>query len=166
MVNKTNSIAFKLIMISSLFTVSGGAQATIYKCVNAQAEVYYNDKPCSVTTIERKLKSAKDPKGGYIPPKFVTEKEKESLPGVVVGKVTGRTIDKDNKDGSDNTSKGSNTGGSNTAAQSQSSDSKKNSSQSSNASATSDSGNNTVSKSAMASKQKHLSNVIEIEPSS
>ena len=168
MFNKTNSIAFTLIMTSSLFIVSG-AQATIYKCINVQAEVYYNDKPCSVTTIERKIKSAKDPVGGYIPPDFVAEKVKESKTGVVVGQVTGRTIDKNHKDDSKSSSKGANTGSSDSAgqSQSQSSDSKSNSSTSSNDSLGSDSGNNAAGDSkAGSNKLEHLSNVTDIEPAS
>lgn len=46
------------------------AQATIYKCVNAQAEVYYNDKPCDVTTIQRKIKAVKDPVAFYNPARY------------------------------------------------------------------------------------------------
>jgi len=41
-------------------------QAKIYKCVNVNGEVLYNDKPCSVAEIESQMKAVKDPKNGYI----------------------------------------------------------------------------------------------------
>ena len=61
------------------------AQASIYKCVNAKAEVYYNDKPCPLNDKESKIKAVKDPEGGYIPPKFVADPVVNPSKGIVVG---------------------------------------------------------------------------------
>ena len=69
--------------------ISIEAQATIYKCVNAtNTKVYYNDKPCAVTEIEKQIKAVKDPEGGYIPPAFVKDEENTNNKGVVVGDGT------------------------------------------------------------------------------
>ena len=43
-------------------TLTGTAQAAIFKCVNAQDEVFYHDKPCPVNHEEESLKHIKDPK--------------------------------------------------------------------------------------------------------
>lgn len=43
-------------------------QAEIFKCTNAKDEVYYNDKPCPVDDVEKKLNAVKDPTNGYVPP--------------------------------------------------------------------------------------------------
>lgn len=62
----------KIIMFSSLLLVplllNLEAQASIYKCVNAKTEVYYNDKPCAAKDKEQEFNAVKDPVNGYIPP--------------------------------------------------------------------------------------------------
>lgn len=55
------------------------AQAKIYKCVNVNGEVFYNDKPCSVTEIESQMKAIKDPKNGYISPPILPPVEAEGM---------------------------------------------------------------------------------------
>jgi hypothetical protein len=76
--------------------------ATIYKCVNSQAEVYYNDKPCPITNIERKIKAVKDPEGGYIPPAFKEDVSKARRNnGVVVGEENQRKLLSNNKQNED-----------------------------------------------------------------
>ena len=114
----------KIIIICSLalvplfFTLE--VQATIYKCVNVNAEVYYNDKPCPVSDIERQLKSVKDPEGGYIPPDFVSDSELTGSKGAVVGSTSERSVNKTEKESSDSSSKGSNNSGSVSSSQSSS----------------------------------------------
>ena len=75
------------------------AQATIFKCVNQQGSVYYNDKPCPKKDKETELKAIKDPKNGYIP-KLNMEKKKEVLAvkGIVVGKDSTKGIDSKGKE--------------------------------------------------------------------
>ena len=78
-----------LIVSAPLFMVEE-AQAQIYKCVNTQAEVFYNDKPCPVKQIEKKMKSVKDPTNGYIPEPFspskiANEEQSSGKKGVVIG---------------------------------------------------------------------------------
>jgi len=96
MKSKLNIFAYVAIFMPLLMSVE--AQATIYKCVNAQAEVYYNDKPCHVTTIERKIKAVKGPVGGYIPALYsssaVAEEstQNSSKKGLVIG---GESTNKD-----------------------------------------------------------------------
>ncbi len=143
-----------LALVPLLFSVE--AQETIYKCVNAKAEVYYNDQPCDVTTIERKLKAVKDPEGGYIPPRFVREKAKSGSKGVVVGGVSSRKLDnskQDNSDNSDQAGAGA-SNGSNTGTQASSSASTNNSSGSSNYSSNSQSSNNSTNQGDSASKRQ------------
>lgn len=63
------------------------AQATIFKCVNQQDSVYYNDKPCPKKDKETQLKAIKDPKNGYIrKPNMEQKKEVLAAKGIVVGK--------------------------------------------------------------------------------
>jgi len=140
MKNKAKSIVYVVGLIPLLLAAE--AQATIYKCVNAQAEVYYNDKPCPVTEIERKLKAAKDPEGGYIPPKFVADEKKSTTPGVVVGNQSGRKLDPSKKDQSGNSDTASSGGGSSSGTRTSSSDSVNNSSGSTNTTSNSQSSNN------------------------
>jgi len=64
-----------LVVSAPLFIVEE-AQAQIYKCVDGQAEVFYNDKPCPAKQIEKKIKSEKDPVNVYIPPSFSPSVEK------------------------------------------------------------------------------------------
>ena len=52
---------------SSMF-ITSQAQAEIFKCVNQQGEVYYNDKPCPTKDIETQIRNTKDPKGGASQP--------------------------------------------------------------------------------------------------
>lgn len=112
----------KIIKLSSLIIVPllfiAEAQATIYKCVNAKAEVYYNDKPCPVSEIERQLKSVNDPEGGYIPPAFVSDKEKTASKSAVVGSTSERTINKTEKETSDNSNTARSNGSSSSNTQS------------------------------------------------
>ena len=77
--------------------MTGQVQAEIFKCVDAKAEVYFNDKPCHWTQIERKVKAAKDPKNGYIPPAFVEKARTKNAQGVVVGGTSGKEINSSQK---------------------------------------------------------------------
>ena len=167
--NNINLFAYKLLVLTSVIIFTGGAHADIYKCVYTNAEVYYNDKPCPATAIERKIKAAKDPVGGYIEPDFVPDKETLTLPGAVVGKVANRIIEKTEKESSDSSEQGANQKNSSSTGQSQSSKSENDSAKSSSSStgSGSDSGKNASSDSnAAANKLEHLNNVTEIEPSS
>ncbi len=155
MKNKLKLSVTTLALVPLLFSVE--AQETIYKCVNAKAEVYYNDQPCHVTTIERKLKAVKDPEGGYIPPRFVSEEAKSGSTGVVVGGVSSRKLDNSKKDKSDNSDQagaGAASNGSNTGTQASSSASTNNSSGSSNYSSNSQSSNNSTNQGDSASKRQ------------
>ena len=94
-----NIVIFSLMLFSLLFTAEGHAK--IYKCVKANNDVYYNDKPCPVSDAETQIKSEKDPVNGYIPPDFVKDKNNlKSSVGVVVGEESLRNIDKTSKDNS------------------------------------------------------------------
>ena len=140
------------------------AQATIYKCVNLQAEVYYNDKPCPVTNIERKIRSVKDPEGGYIPPEFVADQVKSASPGIVVGNESGRKLDQSNKDQSDNSSNASSSGGgSSSGTSANSSDSSSNSSGSSDYASNSQSESDYTNHDSSNSKRATKKNVIHKE---
>jgi len=143
MKNKVKSIVYVVGFIPLLMTVQ--AQATIYKCINSQAEVYYNDKPCPVTEIERTMKAVKDPKGGYIPPKFVPDVVKSATPGVVVGNESGRKLDRSKKDQSGNSDNASSGGGSSSGTRTSSSDSVNNTGGSTNTTSNTRSSNNTGS---------------------
>ena len=52
--------AVGLVVLCQL-VLTGTAQAAIFKCVNAQDEVFYHDKPCPVNHEEESLKHVKDP---------------------------------------------------------------------------------------------------------
>ena len=65
-------------MVSVSF-LAKDAQAKIYKCVNVNEEVFYNDKPCSVTEIESQMKAVKDPKNGYISAPILPPVEAEGM---------------------------------------------------------------------------------------
>ena len=86
---KNKTFACVAVVIPLLMCVE--AQAAIYKCINPQAEVYYNDKPCPVTAIESQMKAVKDPVGGYIPvpfsPSNIAEKgmQKSGKKGLIIG---------------------------------------------------------------------------------
>ena len=152
MKNKLKLCVTTLALVPLLFSVE--AQETIYKCVNAKAEVYYNDQPCHVTTIERKLKAVKDPEGGYTPPGFVTEEAKSGSTGVVVGGVSSRKLGNSKKDKSDNSDQAGAGNGSNTGTQASSSASTNNSSGSSNYSSNAQSSNNSTNQGNSASKRQ------------
>lgn len=117
-------IYIRILVLIPLFFIAE-AQATIYKCVKKNADVYYNDKPCPVSDKESQLKSVKDPIGGYIPPKYVSKKEGVSSKGVVIGSTVKENNIKKKKglsEGSTNgSSAGSDGGGSGTESNSQSS---------------------------------------------
>jgi len=73
------------------------AQANIYKCVNIDAEFYYNDKPCPVGDIERQIKRAKDPENDYIhaPFSISLDGEVEKNPSEIDLTVGGNTLKQD-----------------------------------------------------------------------
>ena len=93
---KNNLFIYVAVFIPLLISVE--AQAGIYKCTNAQAEVYYNDKPCPVTAKEKEMKAVKDPVGGYIPAPYSPSDdageniENPGKKGLIIG------IDSTNKD--------------------------------------------------------------------
>lgn len=74
--------------------ISVKAQATIYKCVKANSDVYYNDKPCPVADVETELSSVKDPVNGYIPPDFLEDIDKSGSTGKTIGD---RNVDESNE---------------------------------------------------------------------
>lgn len=80
-------------LLFSPLLLSMEAQAKIYKCVNTEGKVYYNDKPCPVTSIEKEMKAAKDPVDGYVPPKFVPDAPEEGSKGIMIGDDSSREID-------------------------------------------------------------------------
>ncbi len=96
-----------ILTVSVPLFMTAEAQATIYKCVNTNAEVYYNDKPCPVTDIERQIKAAKDPVDGYIPPAFVADDKKVGAKGVLVGGNEDNQNNLSDKNKSDNVTNGS-----------------------------------------------------------
>lgn len=53
---------YLFLLFSALFFYSGQAQAEVFKCVNIQGAVFYNDKPCPKKDKEIKIKIAKAPK--------------------------------------------------------------------------------------------------------
>ena len=61
--NKKLLKAFGLVVLFQL-GLTGTSQAAIFKCVNAQDEVFYHDKPCPVNHEEKSLKHIKDPENG------------------------------------------------------------------------------------------------------
>jgi len=69
--NHKLNILGTLVFMSLLF--SAESHAAIYKCVKANSEVFYNDKPCPVADKETEFNSVKDPENGYIPPAFVED---------------------------------------------------------------------------------------------
>ncbi len=158
MKHKVKSLVYVVGFIPLLMAAE--AQATIYKCTNAKAEVYYNDKPCPVTNIEKKFKSVKDPQGGYIPPEFVADQVKSAPSGIVVGNQSGRKLDRSKKDQSDNSSNASN-GGSSSATSASSSGSASNSSGSSDSA--SNSGSDSANPVSSGSKRSTKRNVIHKE---
>ena len=67
-------LIFGMVMSSSLL-VTDQAQAEIFKCVNQQGAVYYNDKPCPSKDIETQIRNAKDPKGVASQPQYFSNVE-------------------------------------------------------------------------------------------
>lgn len=73
------------------------AEAKIYKCVNIDNKVFYNDKPCPVLDKETEINAVKDPLGGYIPPAFSLDEKQKKSNLVVKTKVTGTFQDDEKK---------------------------------------------------------------------
>ncbi|KAG1663453.1 Type IV pilus biogenesis factor PilY1 [Nymphon striatum] len=92
---------------------AGTVQASIYKCVNAEGATFYNDKPCPKNDEETELDAVKDPVNGYIPPKFVEEKEVKGTKGVLIGESKGRELNskKKEKSSESNSSSSASAGG-------------------------------------------------------
>ncbi len=88
--NKIIKCTYSLLLIPLL--LGAEAQATIYKCVKANADVYYNDKPCPNNDKESQLQSVKDPEGGYIPPESLSDDKESNSKSVVIGKYSKRNI--------------------------------------------------------------------------
>ena len=88
--------------VSAQLLFTEQVQAEIFKCVDTNAEVFYNDKPCSVTQIERKIKAVKDPEYGYIPPAFVDETEGENAQGIIIGETSNNENNSSRKAGGEN----------------------------------------------------------------
>lgn len=56
----------KVLTSCAVILVSGITYAgEIFKCTNEKSEVYYNDKPCPVNDIEKKMQAVKDPENPY-----------------------------------------------------------------------------------------------------
>ena len=91
--NNKKSLSFSLVsafIVSAPLLMLEEAQAQIYKCVNNQEQVFYNDKPCPMKHVEKKMKSVKDPKNGFIPAPFspsqiADEEQNSNIKGVVIG---------------------------------------------------------------------------------
>ena len=94
-----NYKTLSVLSVSALMFVNVQVHAEIFKCVNVQAEVYYNDRPCPVTQIERKVKAVKAPKNGYKPPAFVEKAGVKNSQGVIVGGVSGKEINSSQNSG-------------------------------------------------------------------
>ena len=128
----TVNIFYSISLVMTSVFINTAAHAAIFKCVNKQGATYYNDKPCPVSNKETLMRAAKDPKGGYIPPKFVAEQQKVRKPGVLVG-VSSKRNSGQNKNDSDSDSQvlaknaNQNANQSNSRGQSQASNSTKNS---------------------------------------
>ena len=161
MKNKQNLFLSVLAIVPLLIVVE--AQATIYKCVDANAEVYYNDKPCPATDIERKIKAVKDPEGGYIAPKFVSEEAESGNTGTIVGKGSARKLDNSNKDKSDNSSQVGASNGSSSGAKGTSSGSSNNASANSNGASSSSSDNSGSASATSSGKKRTTKRVIQKE---
>jgi len=86
------------LIISVFMLASNPVQANIFKCVNKQGSVYYNDKPCPEKDKETQLKAIKDPKNGYIPKPIMEKKEVvQATKGIVVGKDSTKETDSKDK---------------------------------------------------------------------
>ncbi len=94
----TYKVTLGILLLSHFLLFTGSVQAEIYKCVNAEGGTFYNDKPCPKTDEETKLKAAKDPKNGYIPPKFIPLEEGNGTKGIVIGKQSGKSSTDDEED--------------------------------------------------------------------
>ena len=108
--NKTLTfLSISVLAVSAHLLISEQVHAEIFKCVNAKAEVFFNDRPCPVTQIERKVKAAKDPKNGYIPPPaFVEKTGKKNAQGVVVGEASNKEMNSSQKAGGEKQQTGNN----------------------------------------------------------
>ena len=98
--NNKKSLSFLLLpalIVSAPLLMIEKAQAQIYKCVNTQEQVFYNDKPCPVKQIEKKMKSVKDPKNGFIPAPFSPSKiaDEEQNSSTKGGGIGGELLDSD-----------------------------------------------------------------------
>ena len=96
--NKTLSfLSISVLAVSAHLLITEQVHAEIFKCVDASAEVFYNDRPCPVTQIERKVKAAKDPKNAYIPPAFVEQTGRKNSQGAIVGGASNKEINSSQK---------------------------------------------------------------------
>ena len=91
--NHKLNILGTLVFMSLLF--SAESHAAIYKCVKANSEVFYNDKPCPVADKETEFNSVKDPENGYIPPAFVEDNTQSGTTTKLKSVVVGDTTDDD-----------------------------------------------------------------------
>jgi len=62
MMNKKSFLIYGTLLVSTAGFSPQFAQASIFKCVNEQGAVFYNDKPCPIKDKETKFRSVKDPK--------------------------------------------------------------------------------------------------------
>lgn len=75
-------------MVGVLFlSITPIVEAKIYKCVNIENKVFYNDKPCPILDKETKINAVKDPVGGYIPPALVLDVKQKNANLLVKKKV-------------------------------------------------------------------------------
>lgn len=91
--NKTSFLINSALFVSITVFLPQLVQADIFKCVNQQGAVFYNDKPCPVEDKEIELLSVKDPKNGYISKLSKVKAEKEDgdrISGTVIG--TGKKV--------------------------------------------------------------------------
>lgn len=99
--NNNNNKYFSTLALSifGVIVTFSSAQAAIFKCVNSQEEVYYNDKPCPVNDKETELKAVKDPTNVYIPT-YQKENSEELEPDgpTRIGRKLIKNIGKDNKE--------------------------------------------------------------------
>lgn len=85
---KNKSLSFLLMsgfVVSAQMFVTEQVHAEIFKCINEQGAIFYNDKPCPVKDTETQIKAVKDPKNGYVPAFVVEKTEENSADGIIVG---------------------------------------------------------------------------------
>lgn len=107
--NKTLSfLSISFLAVSAQLLITEQVHAEIFKCVDVNAKVFYNDRPCPVKQIESKVKAVKDPENGYVPAVFVEQTRTKNAQGVAVGGASSKEINSSQKAVGDNQQTGNN----------------------------------------------------------